>query len=96
MHLILEVLYHFLSEAEKFINELSCTSMIDIIRCDQIDDYIKINLISCKEDIHNSVNNGVLFLNHMFDNRFLVQGTNGKMRCGLTSHFNITPNNSKH
>ena len=96
-HLILEVLYNLLSvEEQKFVNELIRASVIDVIRYNEIDDYIKNNIITCKEDVHDVVNDGVLFLTHRCNDRCLVRGSNGDMRCRLPPYLKLTPDNKKH
>lgn len=82
IHAILKISWEKLSEDEKkFVLELVRASVVDIIRTDELDHFMKEKLIKSYDDVIMIQLDGKRFLSHKCDSRCLVPDKNGVLRC---------------
>ena len=81
--------------SSKYFEDLERASICYIIRADEIDTFVYEEMIFRKEDIHDVINNAHSFLSHFCNNRCLIHGPSGKLRCRMPDYFGMTQNNTQ-
>jgi predicted GIY-YIG superfamily endonuclease len=82
-------------EQKAFVDNLACGSVFDVVRCDNIEKYIKKGIIHSQDEIPPLVDNAIAFLTHKCSNRCLVKTSTGQLRCRMPQYMRMTPDNSK-
>ena len=62
---------------------------------DEIDKFFEEKMIFRKEYIHDVINDAQSFISHIYNNRCLVSGPSGKLRCRMPDYFGMTQNNTQ-
>ena len=78
-----------------FVEDLEQAYLCDIIRSYEIDTFVEEKMIFIKEDIHNVINDAQSFLSYICNNRCLVCGPSGKLRCLMPDYFGMTQDNTQ-
>ena len=87
-HIMIEVCWALLTIVRKIsVEDFTGASMCDIIREYEIDTFVEEKMIFRKEDIHDVINDAQSFPSHICNNRCLVCGPNGKLRCRMPEFF---------
>ena len=95
-HIILAVDEDQLSDEElEFVNNLAVGSIFDVVKCDDVEDYIKRGIIEHPDDIDDLVTNAALFLSHTCSDRCKVKCSDGSLRCRVPNYMRMTKDNTK-
>jgi predicted GIY-YIG superfamily endonuclease len=95
-HIILAVDYKSLTEEEsEFVNNLANGSVFDVVKSENIHEYVEKHLIPSKDSVHDLIDNGVAFLTHKCNDRCLVKNGDGTLRCRMPKYIHLTPDNTK-
>jgi predicted GIY-YIG superfamily endonuclease len=95
-HIILAINWDRLTDEEcEFVKNLARGSIFDVVRSDEIQDYIDRELIKSQDDVSPLVEDVDTFLTHKCNDRCLVKRSDGGFRCRMPKYIFMTPDNTK-
>ena len=87
-HIILAVDESQLSMEElEFVNNLAAGSIFDVVKCDDIQEYIDRGITQEPGNKDNLVKNTALFLSHTCNHKCKVKYSDGSLRCRVPNYM---------
>ena len=95
-HIIIAINKKELSNEQiEFVNNLACGSVFDMVRSKDIYNYIQKKIIKSKEDVLVLVDKAIAFFTHKCSNRYLIETSDGNLRCCMPKNIYMSPDNTK-
>ena len=85
-----------LVDGKKFVDNLICASIFDIVRPEEADKFIEDGIFATVDDIHTVYNDGINFLPHKCNDGCLVKNSDGTLRCRKLNNLHVSKENTKH
>ena len=96
-HMIIEVDYDAMTAKERaFVDDLIRNGMFEVVRTNEISDFIKQGLFTSPDDIHKVFENALKFLRHLCNDRCLAKKADGSMRCRKLDNHLMSKDNTRH
>ena len=96
-HLITELDYNAMTAAERaFTDDLIRNGIFQIVRIDEVPDYIEKGHFTSIWDVNEVVDNAANFLTHRCNDGCLVKNLDGTMRCRKPNNAKLTKDNTRH
>jgi len=96
IHALLRVnLDEYNGNEQEFVQELIRGSVVEIVRSNEVDKFIKEGLIDHPDDVSIILHEGKMFLRHRCNDRCLVMNLDGSLRCRKMNNLHISKDNTR-